>query len=216
METPNSMKSGTSFHTPHDTVYSTKQPMSATLKERLKKSRRSFKSPISVVKRLKIGSEADGDLELPSASSKPAEDPGNDDQVMSDSSLETASLTSKTALDRADRVSDEGQSCHCPRTPAQPQLLELLKERDRLKKEVQEKEETLRRLQMAKMYRAKNDLTELRSLIDKWRSSSQSVLYELQSSLSTDGNKLSLTHLIDSLGLEDTLLHYDKTEEDFT
>ncbi|MBN3274445.1 SFR1 protein, partial [Polyodon spathula] len=155
-------------------------PMSATLKERLKKSRRSFKSPISVVKRLQIDSEADADLELPRASSEPAENPGNDDQMIN---------------------------------PAQPLLLE---ERDRLKKEVREKEETLRRLQMAKMYRAKNDLTELRSLIDKWRSCSQSVLYELQSALSADGSKLSLTHLIDSLGLEGTLLHYDKTEEDFT
>ncbi|XP_041116748.1 swi5-dependent recombination DNA repair protein 1 homolog [Polyodon spathula] len=212
METPNS-KSGTSFRTPDDTVYSTKRPMSATLKERLKKSRRSFKSPISVVKRLQIDSEADADLELPRASSEPAENPGNDDQMMSDSSLETASLTNKTALDRADRVKDVGQNCHCPRNPAQPLLLE---ERDRLKKEVREKEETLRRLQMAKMYRAKNDLTELRSLIDKWRSCSQSVLYELQSALSADGSKLSLTHLIDSLGLEGTLLHYDKTEEDFT
>lgn len=61
-----------------------------------------------------------------------------------------------------------------------------------------------------------NNPTELRSLISKWRCSSQAMLYELQSSLSTDSRKLSLTQLIDNFGLDDKLLHYVRTEEDFT
>lgn len=42
------------------------------------------------------------------------------------------------------------------------------------------------------------------------------MLYELQSALSTDGKKLSITELIDNFGLDDQLLHYIRTEEDFT
>lgn len=61
-----------------------------------------------------------------------------------------------------------------------------------------------------------NNLTELQSLIVKWRGSSQIMLYELQSALSTDGKKFSITELIDNFGLDDQLLHYIRTEEDFT
>lgn len=41
------------------------------------------------------------------------------------------------------------------------------------------------------------------------------MLYELQSAFSADGKKVSLTQLIDTFGLEDQLLHYSRTEEDF-
>lgn len=41
------------------------------------------------------------------------------------------------------------------------------------------------------------------------------MLYELQSAFSADGNKVTLTQLIDTFGLEDQLLHYSRTEEDF-
>lgn len=61
-----------------------------------------------------------------------------------------------------------------------------------------------------------NNPDELQSLIAKWRSSSQAMLYELQSTLSTDGKKLRLSQLIDSFGLDDQLLHYNRTEDDFT
>lgn len=60
-----------------------------------------------------------------------------------------------------------------------------------------------------------NNLSELQALIAKWRSSTQLMLYELQSAFSADGNKVTLTQLIDTFGLEDQLLHYSRTEEDF-
>lgn len=41
------------------------------------------------------------------------------------------------------------------------------------------------------------------------------MLYDLQTASSTDGKKLSLTELIDCFGLDDKLLHYIRTEEDF-
>lgn len=61
-----------------------------------------------------------------------------------------------------------------------------------------------------------NDLTQLQALIDKWRSCAQAALYELQSEVSIDGGKASLSDLIDLFGLDDGILHFDRTEEDFT
>jgi len=60
-----------------------------------------------------------------------------------------------------------------------------------------------------------NNLSELQALIAKWRSRTQLMLCELQSAFSADGKKVSLTQLIDTFGLEDQLLHYSRTEEDF-
>lgn len=61
-----------------------------------------------------------------------------------------------------------------------------------------------------------NDLTQLQTLVDKWRSCAQAALYELQSEVSIEGRKASLSELIDLFGLEDGILHFDRTEEDFT
>uniref|UniRef100_A0A8C1YZT3 Swi5-dependent recombination DNA repair protein 1 homolog n=1 Tax=Cyprinus carpio TaxID=7962 RepID=A0A8C1YZT3_CYPCA len=44
----------------------------------------------------------------------------------------------------------------------------------------------------------------------------QSVLCELQSEIPTEGKQISLAHLIDNLGLDDKILHFDRTEQDFT
>lgn len=52
-------------------------------------------------------------------------------------------------------------------------------------------------------------------LIKKWRSCSQLLLYELQSAMSEENKKLSLTQLIDHYGLDDKLLHYNRNEEEF-
>lgn len=61
-----------------------------------------------------------------------------------------------------------------------------------------------------------NDLTTLQALIDKWRSCAQAALYELQSDVSIDGGRAGLSDLIDLFGLDDGILHFDRTEEDFT
>lgn len=60
-----------------------------------------------------------------------------------------------------------------------------------------------------------NDLSQLQLLIKKWRSCSQLLLYELQSAMSEENKKLSLTQLIDHYGLDDKLLHYSRNEEEF-
>ena len=60
-----------------------------------------------------------------------------------------------------------------------------------------------------------NDLSQLQLLIEKWRSCSQQLLYDLQSAMSEENKKLSLTQLIDHYGLDDKLLHYNRNEEEF-
>lgn len=62
-----------------------------------------------------------------------------------------------------------------------------------------------------------NDVTELEDLIKKWRRCGQRLLCELQSIMSEDEDeKLTLTELIDYYGIDDKLLHYNRTEEEFT
>eukprot|EP00062_Callorhinchus_milii_P026490 gi/632988655/ref/XP_007883228.1/ PREDICTED: swi5-dependent recombination DNA repair protein 1 homolog isoform X1 [Callorhinchus milii] len=91
----------------------------------------------------------------------------------------------------------------------------LLEEKQNLEQEVREKEELLRRLMMVKMYRLKNQLGELCCLTGKWRASSQNLLYELQTVLSAECPP-SLAQLLDSMGLDEQLLHYNRVEDNFT
>ncbi|KAM6956300.1 swi5-dependent recombination DNA repair protein 1 homolog [Aplochiton taeniatus] len=203
--TPKTNKSDYAFDTvessPSDCAKTRQQP-SASLKERLKRSRRSFTSPVSVAKRLCVDEEDD-------VQQAPAEPkcPGH-----------------SLPLDRQDVHTKEAASeinvrKRVPGPTTETALstsTELLQLRDQLRKEVKERTETQRRLKLVKMYRSKNDLKQLKSLITKWRSSSQAALYELQTELPVDGQKASLSQLMDLFGLDDRLLHYDRSEEDFT
>ncbi|XP_040847722.1 swi5-dependent recombination DNA repair protein 1 homolog isoform X2 [Ochotona curzoniae] len=199
-----------------------KQPMSATLRERLRKTRFSFNSCYSVVKRLKVDDE-ENDQHL---SEKPA-------SSMEENCLESQRFKHK---DRESKESTElentfssisGCDSASPVVRADSALQnELVKEnlpketlkeeRTKLVKQIQEKEDLLRRLKLVKMYRSKNDLSQLQSLIKKWRSCSQLLLYELQLALSEENKKLSITQLVDHYGLDDKLIHYNRSEEDFT
>ncbi|XP_021466888.2 swi5-dependent recombination DNA repair protein 1 homolog [Oncorhynchus mykiss] len=212
--TPKTTKSKPVYGTPcylksspceSSSVQKPKQQMSYSLKERLKRSKRSFTSPVSVAKRLNI----------------------DDDQLPSTADKETEHGAKTDRLKNIDMNRNEITPSECPETrragvpgpmseSAQPTHIDLLQLRDQLKREVKERTERLRRLKMAKMYRSKNDLTQLRVLIDKWRSCSQAALYELQSDLPIDGRKASISQLIDLFGVEDSILHFNRTEEDFT
>ncbi|XP_039590424.1 swi5-dependent recombination DNA repair protein 1 homolog [Polypterus senegalus] len=225
METPNSLKSRPIYTTPEDKLTSSepqtstnKQTLSDTLRERLRKTRRSFTSPFSVAKRLKI----DDDAKVEAVSPVPN---GSSDKMSNDITGEKAlyhtvkkHIASTEPLsvdtDTGEVISLRSQSV-CLQALVDLPETELKILHDALKKEVQEQEETLRRLSMAKMYRAKNDLDVLQCLISKWRLCSQSVLYELQSVLPSDSSKLSLTQLIDGFGLDDKILHYDRVKEEF-
>ncbi|KAK3590124.1 hypothetical protein CHS0354_041174 [Potamilus streckersoni] len=91
---------------------------------------------------------------------------------------------------------------------------ELMVERDRLQKLLAHNEDTLRKLNMVKMYRAKNDLATLCKLIEKWRSVSQEVLQDLHNLMSEP--KPTLTELINHFQIDHTLVNYNAEEESFS
>ncbi|XP_006880017.1 PREDICTED: swi5-dependent recombination DNA repair protein 1 homolog [Elephantulus edwardii] len=202
---------------------SKKQPMSATLRERLRKTRASFSSCYSVVKRLKVDNEESDQI--------PSEKPVSSTEENSLGSQETFKHTDsdfeettylKNSSENISLCESEslgtGSYSAFQNDSVNENLLkqELLEEKSKLVKQIEEKEDLLRRLKLVKMYRSKNDLSRLQSLIKKWRHCSQLVLYELQSALSEENKKLSLTDLIDYYGLDDKLLHYKRSEEEFT
>lgn len=184
--TPNTAQTSSSWS-------SANKSMSSSLKEKLKRSRHSFRSPLSVVKRLKI-----------------------EDDSLPQTSQTRDSVTDDRETDAEVHRNDMKEQRDCLPHTAEPAQKDLIQQCEELRKTVKEKSETLRRLKMAKMYRKKNDLTQLQRLVDKWRSCAQSVLCELQSELPSEGNQVSLSRLIDSFGLDDKILHFDRTEEEFT
>uniref|UniRef100_A0A8C9VU02 Swi5-dependent recombination DNA repair protein 1 homolog n=1 Tax=Scleropages formosus TaxID=113540 RepID=A0A8C9VU02_SCLFO len=163
-------------YTRYSEVVRYKEPLSTSLKERLKRTRRSFNAPNPAAKRLKATREEGTRVEAAGERGAGELGEGSD------------SATSTT----------------------------LLQLRDSLERDVREKMEMLRRMKMVKMYRTKNDLTELRELVGKWRRCSQAALYELRAALPVDGRKVTLGQLVDRLGLDDSLLHLDRTQDDFS
>lgn len=113
------------------------QKLSSSLKERLKRSRRSFTSPLSVAKRLCVDDLEEGGRQV-SADSQ-------------ESVINPPLLSDDVDVNRNDmRSGSERFSGPFP----EPTHL-LLKDLDQLRKEVKDKTEILRRLKMVKMYRSK-------------------------------------------------------------
>lgn len=196
-------------------VVTKQQPMSSSLRERLKKTRRSFGSSCPVVKQLKIECE-----ESEGSERRVSNVPGK--------CGEPTEKESSTALPPVVRDPTQGgnlpnsqdrksvESLHQTFVKESSSLYqEMIQERRWLLKRVEKKEDILRRLKMVKLYRSKNNLSELQSLIEKWRKSSQILMYELQTALSTENSKISLSQLMDNCGLDDQLLQYNRAEEDF-
>ncbi|XP_060027356.1 swi5-dependent recombination DNA repair protein 1 homolog isoform X2 [Erinaceus europaeus] len=205
---------------PQTSSSSRKQPMSATLKERLRKSKSSFNSYYSVVKRLKVDEEnQQAFLEKPASLTEANSLKFEENARCMDKEFEESiglSGTSRTISPCESKPVDTGSCSALQNDLVNENLLKqaLREEKAKLLKQVEEKEDLLRRLKLVKMYRSKNDLSQLQSLIKKWRSCSQLLLYELQSAMSEE-KKLSLTQLIDHYGLDDKLLHYNRHEEEF-
>ncbi|KAM9325059.1 swi5-dependent recombination DNA repair protein 1 homolog [Gastrophryne carolinensis] len=187
-----------------------KQPMSSTLRERLRKMRRSFNTPCTVAKRLKIDCE---ESEIPSGLITRDPSPPRPPTEGSVSTVPVTTAASSVGDGFAERPTSEEVTE--PVTPGSVSRQDLLQQKRKLLKQVEDKEEVLRRLKLVKLYRSKNNLTELQTLIQKWRKSSQLLLFELQTALTTENTKVSLTQLIESCGLDEKLLHYNRTEEDF-
>ncbi|XP_030603268.1 swi5-dependent recombination DNA repair protein 1 homolog [Archocentrus centrarchus] len=204
--TPKAAKLKTDYSSPCSSVESSpceykekRQPkLSASLRERLKRSRRSFISPLSVAKRLCVDEEEKKGQQVSADSREPVNNP----PVI----LGSVDVNRNEERTGSETSGPGPKPIQCPSGDFAQHL----------RKEVKDKTETLRRLKMVKMYRSKNDLTHLQTLIDKWRSCAQAALYELQSEITIDGRKASLSELIDLFSLDDSILHFDRTEEDFT
>ncbi|CAL1577555.1 unnamed protein product [Knipowitschia caucasica] len=192
--------------------------LSASLRERLIRSRRSFTSPFSVAKRLCVDEEEEGGRHVPAATAATVATVATVATAGTAGTAETAGTAADNNIpairNNVDLNRNELGSSIAG--PAPEPCLDLTQQLEQLKREVKDKTETLRRLKMVKMYRSKNNLTQLQALIDKWRSCAQASLYELQSDATRDGKKASLSELIDLFGLEDGILHFDRAEDDFT
>lgn len=117
------------------------QNLSSALKERLRRSRRSFTSPFSVAKRLCVDEEEEDGRQV-SADHR---------ETVNNPSLITPSEDVNRNVVRLGR---ERLSGSIPKT-THPPLEDSTHQRDKLRKEVKAKMETLRRLKMVKMYRSK-------------------------------------------------------------
>lgn len=117
------------------------QNLSSSLKERLKRSRRSFTSPFSVAKRLCVDDEEE------------------DGQQVSADSRETANnpsliIPGEDVGRNVARTGSEMMSGSIPK-PIDPPSKDSAHQLGQLRKEVKDKMETLRRLKMVKTYRSK-------------------------------------------------------------
>ncbi|XP_049646380.1 swi5-dependent recombination DNA repair protein 1 homolog [Suncus etruscus] len=190
------------------------QRVPETLRERLQKTRSSFSSSYSVVKRLRVDAE-----EEPNFTEKPAEESLSECEHIDGELAKGPCLKDSseciTVCDSKSLYSGQCRDLQNDDVIDHLSKQGLNEEKANLVKQIQEKEELLRRLKLVKMYRSKNDLSQLQLLIKKWRGCSQRLLYELQSAMSEENKKLSLTQLIDHYGLDDKLLHYNRSEEEF-
>lgn len=185
------------------------QPTNATLKDKLKETKIAFNSCCSVIKRLKVEKEENDQTfsEKPASSTEEKslevqesfKHKENEESAQSKNTFKNVSACKSEPVDVAIENPKQG----------------LLEEKAHLMKQVHDKEELLRRLKLVKMYRSKNNLSQLELLISKWRNCSQLLLYELQSLMSEE-KKISLTQLIDHYGLDDNLLHFNRSDEEFT
>ncbi|XP_066096448.1 swi5-dependent recombination DNA repair protein 1 homolog isoform X1 [Saccopteryx bilineata] len=217
---PSTPQGCASLPSPH-TSSSKKQPTSATLRERLRKTRSSFSSCYSVVKRLKVENEENDQIfpDKPASSTEENCLAFQDNLKHIDSKFEESSYLKNTFknINACESQSLDTVSCSGLQNDFDENIPQkgLNEEKVKLVKQIQEKEDLLRRLKLVKMYRSKNDLSQLKLLIKKWRSCSQLLLYELQSAMSEEDKKLSLTELIDHYGLDDKVLYYNRNEEEF-
>ncbi|XP_050397605.1 swi5-dependent recombination DNA repair protein 1 homolog isoform X2 [Patella vulgata] len=92
-------------------------------------------------------------------------------------------------------------------------VISLQKQLKDLQKELQEKEENLRKLEMVKMYRKKNDLTHLTKLITKWRQVSQDALQDFQSMLPAP--QPTMAEVIQHLQIDPQLINFNSEEDTF-
>lgn len=87
---------------------------------------------------------------------------------------------------------------------------------------LKEKEETLRKLRLVKMYRTKWEMQGLDTVTNEWLRACQEALVDLREKVrekraqETGGEELTLKTLMDNLGIDTELLQLDEDEDSFT
>lgn len=89
----------------------------------------------------------------------------------------------------------------------------LPSELKQIRSQINTKEEILRKLKLVKLYRAKNNLVELQSVIKHWRKACQEALLEFQDK--SQDPKPSLAQLLQSLHIDFALVKYNLEDECF-
>lgn len=89
----------------------------------------------------------------------------------------------------------------------------ILKSKQHLEVQVAQHRESLRKLNMVKTYRIKNDLHHLETLINKWRSVCQQAILDLHQL--TAEPRPSLTLLVQQLGVDAQILRFNSDDECF-
>ncbi|XP_066931393.1 swi5-dependent recombination DNA repair protein 1 homolog [Clytia hemisphaerica] len=89
----------------------------------------------------------------------------------------------------------------------------LKKEKEILKKQVEEKEEMIRKLKMVKMYRNKHNLEELDNLIHKWRDVAQEASQQLYDAFNEP--KPEMGEFLNQLHIQHDMIGFDADTECF-
>lgn len=110
--------------------------LSASLRERLKRSRRSFTSPLSVAKRLCVDED----------------DCAQQVTATTEETINNPAVIMHNVDQNRDVLRSSSDSCAGPTCD---QSSDLILQQDHLRREVKDKAETLRRLKLVKMYRSK-------------------------------------------------------------
>ncbi|KAJ9583229.1 hypothetical protein L9F63_022419 [Diploptera punctata] len=84
-----------------------------------------------------------------------------------------------------------------------------------MKQYVKEKEEQLRLLKLAKLYRKKHDPEKLHASINKWKEICKSALYKLQEMLTSRGQSMSMAQLLAQFGISHDILQFNPETDDF-
>ncbi|OUM57155.1 hypothetical protein PIROE2DRAFT_65160 [Piromyces sp. E2] len=106
------------------------------------------------------------------------------------------------------------------------ELLDKIKEKDLLLTELKQKEENIRRINLVLKHRETNEIKKLKSLIVKWRKTSQTITEVLKEKIGkvmvpnifdngTEMKEVTLEQILNGLNINPSLLNYDKEEDCF-
>lgn len=184
-------------------------PQSSRLRERLKRNRHSFISPLlSNKKKPKLDKEEDNN---------PVSDEGirgKPEFSQADSHHVTQDLGASSSLSKMSnkKENEDERECHQDETSSCVEL--LLAEKKSLEAQLTRKRETLRKLRMVKTYHGKNDLQNLSQLTTQWREVAQEAA-EVLLGYNTHQPCPSMAQLLEHFHIDPELIHYSIQDETF-